>query len=180
MSHVRDAQTRLLPIHAETCPHYLFLLSDKLCGEAQDHFCGAKHVSSPPLRHDPRDLENLWKGIVNGTFTTWSSDHAPSKYNVPHGKRLALIYNLPRFRKYQMDCQELKGGWLSSSTKHQLANLEKMPDSAFHVSSSLPQQMQLNYMVLVIAKVPSHLVTTQISSFGILVELAAVKYQIAW
>ncbi|KXL45993.1 MAG: hypothetical protein FE78DRAFT_107206 [Acidomyces sp. 'richmondensis'] len=94
VSHVRDAQTRLLPIHAETCPHYLFLLSDKLCGEAQDHFCGAKHVSSPPLRHDPRDLENLWKGIVNGTFTTWSSDHAPSKYNVPHGKRrMALLFD---------------------------------------------------------------------------------------
>lgn len=99
MSHVRDAQTRLLPIHAETCPHYVFLLSDKLRGQPQDHFCGAKHVCSPPLRHDPRDLENLWKSIANGTFTTWSSDHAPSKYNVPGGKRLGLVDNVPRFSK---------------------------------------------------------------------------------
>jgi dihydroorotase-like cyclic amidohydrolase len=30
MKHVRKAQTRMLPIHAETCPQYLFLLSERL------------------------------------------------------------------------------------------------------------------------------------------------------
>ncbi|KAK4627693.1 Dihydropyrimidinase [Fulvia fulva] len=99
ISHVRDAQTRLLPIHAETCPHYLFLLSEKIKAEPHDHFCGAKHVCSPPLRHDTKDLEALWQSIANGTFTTWSSDHAPSKYDHPGGKRLGLIDGVPRFSK---------------------------------------------------------------------------------
>ena len=44
ISHVRDAQTRMLSIHAETCPHYLFLSSEKIKAEPQAHFCGAKHV----------------------------------------------------------------------------------------------------------------------------------------
>jgi dihydropyrimidinase len=30
---IRDAQTRLLPIYAETCPQYLYLLSERLKGE---------------------------------------------------------------------------------------------------------------------------------------------------
>ncbi|EMD00881.1 hypothetical protein BAUCODRAFT_187843 [Baudoinia panamericana UAMH 10762] len=99
VQHVRDAQGRLLPIHAETCPHYLFLLSDKLKAEPHDHFHGAKHVCSPPLRHSPDDLEGLWRSIANGTFTTFSSDHAPSKYDVPGGKRLGLVDGIPRFTR---------------------------------------------------------------------------------
>jgi len=100
ISHVRDAQTRLLPIHAETCPHYLFLLSSEIKAKPHDHFSGAKHVCSPPLRHNPADLEALWLSIANGTFTTWSSDHAPSKYDHPEGKKLGLMDgNIPRFSK---------------------------------------------------------------------------------
>ncbi|KAK4503587.1 hypothetical protein PRZ48_004502 [Zasmidium cellare] len=99
ISHVRDAQTRLLPIHAETCPHYLFLLSDKIKGEPHDHFSGAKHVCSPPLRHDVKDLDALWQSIANGTFTTFSSDHAPSKYDHPGGKMLGMVDGIPRFSK---------------------------------------------------------------------------------
>ncbi|KAF2721264.1 D-hydantoinase [Polychaeton citri CBS 116435] len=99
MSHVREAQTRLLPIHAETCPHYLFLLSEEIKAKPHDHFSGAKHVCSPPLRHRAEDLEALWQGIANGTFTTWSSDHAPSKYDHPGGKKLGLVDGIPRFTK---------------------------------------------------------------------------------
>ena len=100
VSHVRNAQTRLLPIHAETCPHYLFLLSSALDPQDQhDHFAGAKHVCSPPLRHHPEDLEALWQGIANGTFTVFSSDHAPSKYDHPQGKKLGLVDGIPRFAK---------------------------------------------------------------------------------
>ena len=62
MNHVRNAQTRLLPVHAETCPHYLYLLSEELKGKPHDHFSGAKHVCSPPLRHHPQDLEALQDG----------------------------------------------------------------------------------------------------------------------
>ncbi|KAH7370592.1 hypothetical protein BKA65DRAFT_602851 [Rhexocercosporidium sp. MPI-PUGE-AT-0058] len=90
MKHVRKAQTRMLPIHAETCPQYLFLLSERLKGTEQDPFEGAKCVCSPPLRHDPKDLDAMWRGIANGTFTTFSSDHAPSTYDHSGGKKLGL------------------------------------------------------------------------------------------
>ncbi|OQU94949.1 hypothetical protein CLAIMM_01226 [Cladophialophora immunda] len=81
VEHVRHAQARLLPIHAETCPHYLFLLSENL------------------KRHRVEDLEDLWQGIANGTFTVFSSDHAPSKYDHPGGKKLGLVNGIPMFSK---------------------------------------------------------------------------------
>ncbi|KAL2825835.1 hypothetical protein BDW59DRAFT_161501 [Aspergillus cavernicola] len=82
--HVRRAQTALLPVHAETCPHYLFFTSEKLRGE---NFHGAMCVCSPALREDPMDLGAMWEGLANGTFTTFSSDHAPSKFDHPLGKK---------------------------------------------------------------------------------------------
>ncbi|KAJ5895309.1 hypothetical protein N7495_007000 [Penicillium taxi] len=99
MKHIRDAQTRLLPIHAETCPHYLFLLSDRLANKEHDHFHGAKGVCSPPLRHHLEDLEALWQGIANDTFTVFSSDHAPTKYDHPQGKKAGIINGIPKFSK---------------------------------------------------------------------------------
>ncbi|KKA23000.1 Dihydropyrimidinase [Rasamsonia emersonii CBS 393.64] len=96
VSHVRKAQTRLLPIHAETCPHYLFLTSERLKGEI---FEGAKCVCSPPLREDPMELEEMWKGLSNGTFTTFSSDHAPSKFDHPQGKKAGLVDGTMSFKK---------------------------------------------------------------------------------
>jgi dihydropyrimidinase len=98
MKHVRKAQTRMLPIHAETCPQYLFLLSERLKGTEKDPFEGAKCVCSPPLRHDPKDLEAIWRGISNGTFTTFSSDHAPSIYDHSGGKKLGLKGGVMRYR----------------------------------------------------------------------------------
>jgi dihydropyrimidinase len=98
MKHVRKAQTRMLPIHAETCPQYLFLLSDRLKGSHHDSFEGAKCVCSPPLRHDPKDLEAMWRGIANGTFTTFSSDHAPSIYDHSGGKKLGIKNGIIRYR----------------------------------------------------------------------------------
>ena len=51
---------------------------------------GAKCVCSPPLREDSADLEAIWQGITNGTFTIVSSDHAPTKYDHPNGKKVGL------------------------------------------------------------------------------------------
>lgn len=98
MKHVRKAQTRMLPIHAETCPQYLFLLSERLKGSHQDEYEGAKCVCSPPLRHDPKDLDAMWRGIANGTFTTFSSDHAPSTYDHSGGKKLGIKDGIMRYR----------------------------------------------------------------------------------
>lgn len=87
VNHVHQAQARLLPIHAETCPHYLFLRSDDL---AKPDFEGAKFVCSPPLRHAQSDLDAMWQGIANGTFTTVSSDHCPDQFDHPCGKKSGL------------------------------------------------------------------------------------------
>lgn len=84
---IRKAQTRGLPVYAETCPHYLTLLSDKM--ETED-FEGAKYVCSPPLREDTTDLDAVWQGVQNGTFTTVSSDHAATKYDHTNGKKKGL------------------------------------------------------------------------------------------
>ena len=97
--HIRYAQTRLLPIYAETCPQYLWLLAESLKETKDDHFHGAKAVCSPPLRDSPEEIEALWRGIANGTFTTFSSDHAASRYHTEGGKRLGLIDGKPNFRK---------------------------------------------------------------------------------
>lgn len=84
---IRNAQTRLLPVHGETCPQYLFLLADSM---RKDGFEGAKCVCSPPIREDKMDQDAIWTGIKNGTFTTLSSDHAPIKWSHPDGKQRGL------------------------------------------------------------------------------------------
>lgn len=65
--HIRDAQTRLLPVYGETCPQYLWLLAEKLKGK---DFHGAKAVCSPPLREKPEETDAIWRGIANGVNPT--------------------------------------------------------------------------------------------------------------
>ncbi|OAA62903.1 dihydropyrimidinase [Niveomyces insectorum RCEF 264] len=94
LSHVRAAQARLLPIHAETCPHYLYLTSSRLrSGPHQHDIEGATHICAPPLRHDAQDLETLWQELANGTYTIVSSDHAPARFDHADGKQRALVRN---------------------------------------------------------------------------------------
>lgn len=103
LDHVKKAQTELLPIFAETCPQYLFLTGDYLKHDCchhkdqSDNFQGAKFICSPPLRATQQDLEAVWKHLVSGTITVFSSDHAPSKYNHRLGKKKGLINGIPHF-----------------------------------------------------------------------------------
>lgn len=110
LDHVRRAQANLIPIMAETCPQYLFLTSEKLKGcdhhahsedtpHLHDNFEGAKYICSPPLRENNDDLEGVWRAIQNGTVTIMSSDHAPSNYDDPKGKKLGLINGKPDYKK---------------------------------------------------------------------------------
>ena len=81
---IRRAQKRGLKVYGETCPQYLFLTEDDL---AKPEFEGAKCMCSPP----PRDAENqqvIWDGLRNGAFQVFSSDHAPTRYDDPKGKKL--------------------------------------------------------------------------------------------
>lgn len=84
MEQIRWAQGQGLKVYAETCPQYLFLTADDL-GE-DDSFEGARCICSPP----PRDAANqqvIWDGLENGTFAVFSSDHAPYRFEGPHGKK---------------------------------------------------------------------------------------------
>ena len=95
LHHARQAQFQLLPIHAETCPHYLYLLSSKLAETAPEdeqcgHWEGAKHVCAPPLRHSQDDLQCVWDEVSNGTVNVISSDHAGTKYRHGDGKQKPL------------------------------------------------------------------------------------------
>lgn len=84
MDQIAAAQAKGLSIHAETCPQYLFLTADDL---NLDGFEGAKHICSPPPR-DAASQDSVWRGLRNGTFQIFSSDHAPFRYDDPKGKKV--------------------------------------------------------------------------------------------
>ncbi len=81
---IRWAQNRGFRVYAETCPQYLFLTADDM--EA-DNFEGAKCICSPPPR-DKESQQDVWRGIENGTFQVFSSDHAPFRFDDPKGKKI--------------------------------------------------------------------------------------------
>ncbi|WWC96579.1 dihydropyrimidinase [Kwoniella sp. B9012] len=89
---IRNAQTRGFPIYAETCPQYLHLTWDDLKRfHSPQCFENSKMICSPPPGPDDSDQEALWTGLRNGTFTIYSSDHCPFRYNDVHGKALGVL-----------------------------------------------------------------------------------------
>lgn len=79
---IARARRRGSTITAETCPQYLVLTADDLEGMDWE---GAKFVCSPPPR-DTVDQEACWRGLSDGTFDLFSSDHCPYKYDSLQGK----------------------------------------------------------------------------------------------
>ena len=69
---IRRAKDRGLRIYGETCPQYLFLTAADLDRDGME---GAKFCCSPPPR-DAANQEHVWRGLANGTFQVFSSDHA--------------------------------------------------------------------------------------------------------
>lgn len=84
MEQIAAARHKGLQIFAETCPQYLFLTADDL---NLDGFEGAKHICSPPPR-DAASQESVWRGLQDGTFQVFSSDHAPFRFDDAEGKKL--------------------------------------------------------------------------------------------
>jgi len=81
---IQWARSRGLKVLSETCPQYLFLTADDL--GINDSYEGAKCVCSPP----PRDAANqqvIWSALADGTFTVFSSDHAPFSFDDDRGKK---------------------------------------------------------------------------------------------
>ncbi len=74
---IRRAQDQGLKVYGETCPQYLFLTAQDLDREGME---GAKFCCSPPPR-DQHAQEIIWRGLANGTFQVFSSDHAPYRYD---------------------------------------------------------------------------------------------------
>ncbi|SIS81248.1 dihydropyrimidinase [Paracoccus saliphilus] len=73
------AQARLegAKIFGETCPQYLFLTKGDLDRPSME---GAKFMCSPPVR-DAGTQEALWRHLQAGTFSVFSSDHAPYRFD---------------------------------------------------------------------------------------------------
>jgi dihydropyrimidinase len=74
---IQRARRRGMRVYAETCPQYLFLTSDDLDREGM---AGAMFCCSPPPR-DRGSQEALWRGLADGTFQVFSSDHAPYRFD---------------------------------------------------------------------------------------------------
>jgi len=70
---ISEARDRGLPMHAETCPQYLFLSYDNY---EEPGFEGAKYVMSPPLRAKGNE-EALWRGLRMNDLQAVSTDHCP-------------------------------------------------------------------------------------------------------
>ncbi len=77
MEQIRWAQGRGLRIYGETCPQYLFLTAKDLDRPNLD---GAMFCCSPPVR-DEAAQQAMWRGLGNGTFQVFSSDHAPFRFD---------------------------------------------------------------------------------------------------
>lgn len=93
-AYIKAAQDRGLPVHAETCPQYLFLTKHDL---DKPGFEGAKCVCSPPPRDSEQDHEGIWRGLEDGTFTVLSSDHCPFLYDDSEtGKKTCITGEHPQ------------------------------------------------------------------------------------
>ena len=77
MEEIRAAQNKGLRIYGETCPQYLFLTADDMDRQGME---GAMFCCSPPPR-DKAAQEAMWRGLANGTFQVFSSDHAPYRFD---------------------------------------------------------------------------------------------------
>jgi dihydropyrimidinase len=74
---VAEARDAGLPVHAETCPHYLFLTQEEY---DRPEFEGAKYVMTPPLR-DANHQQALWRGLSTNDLQVVSTDHCPFCFN---------------------------------------------------------------------------------------------------
>lgn len=106
LEQVKLARDRALPVHAETCPQYLFL-DDSLYD--RPGFEAAKWVMTPALR-EQWNQETLWKGLQFNDLQAIATDHCPfcmagqkdrgmtDFSKIPNGapgieNRMSLIYN---------------------------------------------------------------------------------------
>lgn len=80
---IARAKARGLKIWGETCPQYLTITADDL---DRPGFEGAKFMFGPAPR-TTAEHEGLWAAIRAGTIDIISSDHSPTRFDDPAGKK---------------------------------------------------------------------------------------------
>jgi dihydropyrimidinase len=96
LSAVTEARDRGIPVHAETCPHYLFLTAEEY---ERPEFEGAKYVMTPPLR-DHNHQAQLWRGLKTDDLQVVSTDHCPFCFNEqPYGMKFSKQQGKDDFSK---------------------------------------------------------------------------------
>jgi dihydropyrimidinase len=76
LRHVREAKASGVRAHAETCPHYLALTSERY--DSPDPEAVAGCLISPPLRSSS-DQDQLWAGLEAGDLDLVATDHVPDR-----------------------------------------------------------------------------------------------------
>jgi dihydropyrimidinase len=93
---VTEARDRGIAVHAETCPHYLFLTQEEY---ERPGFEAAKYVMTPPLR-DAHHQRQLWRGLKTDDLQVVSTDHCPFCFNEqPHGMKYSKQQGAANFSK---------------------------------------------------------------------------------
>jgi allantoinase len=67
---LRAAHAAQLPLTAETCPHYLHFVAERIPDGATPWKC------APPIREE-RNREALWQALAEGVLEMIASDHSP-------------------------------------------------------------------------------------------------------
>jgi dihydropyrimidinase len=93
---VTEARDRGIAVHAETCPHYLFLTHEEY---ERPGFEAAKYVMTPPLR-DAGHQRQLWRGLKTDDLQVVSTDHCPFCFNEqPYGMKYSKQQGAANFSK---------------------------------------------------------------------------------
>ena len=93
---VTEARDHGIPVHAETCPHYLFLTDEEY---DRAEFEGTKYVMTPPLR-TPKHQHALWRGLRTDDLQVISTDHCPFCFaEQPHGMKFSKQQGTDDFSK---------------------------------------------------------------------------------
>jgi allantoinase len=67
---LRAARAAALPLTAETCPHYLHFVAERIADGATPWKC------APPIRQE-HNREQLWQALADGVLDMVASDHSP-------------------------------------------------------------------------------------------------------
>lgn len=104
---VRNAST--LPLASRTARWSARHLHPSLCPTMKISLC-----EFPKLHFSQKSVEiyfNWYSGLANGTFTIYSSDHCPFRYDHPHGKPSGVLEHKPSMEgeiEHQHEGKELQ------------------------------------------------------------------------